>query len=78
MSMCPWKLLKVLLLIFRSKGSCSKDSLEEYAGDVSTVAPSNDFTGISTIPEEVSINTSFVIYFNRELKTGGLNPEAIC
>ena len=78
MSMCTWKFLTVLLLIFQSKGSCSKDSLEEYAGDVSTVAPANDFKVISTIPEEKSINTSFVIYFKRELKTGGLNLEAIC
>jgi len=79
MSKWPWKLLTVLLLIVLSSGSCSKDSSEEYAGGVSTVAPADDFTVISTIPEEnstkVSVNTSFVIYFNREIKTGGVNEK---
>ena len=65
MSICPWKLLIVLLLIVQSKGYCSKDSSKEYTGEVSTVAPADDFTVIPTIPEENSINTSFVIYFNR-------------
>ena len=79
MSKWPWKLLTVLLLIVLSSGSCSKDSSEEYAGGVSTVAPADDFTVISTIPEEnstkVSVNTSFVIYFKRELKTGDVNEK---
>jgi len=79
MSMWPWKLLTVLLLIVQSTGSCSKDSSEEHAGGVSTVVPAYDFTVISTIPEEnatkVSVNTSFVIYFNREIKTGGVNEK---
>ena len=69
MSIWPWKLLTVLLLIVLSTGSCSKDSSEEYAGGVSTVAPAYDFTVIITIPEEndikVSMNTSFVISFKR-------------
>ena len=56
-----------------------KDSSEEHAGGVSTVAPAYDFTVILTIPEEnaikVSMNTSFVISFKRELKTGGVNEE---
>ena len=79
MSMWPWKLLTVLLLIVQSTGSCSMDSSEKHAGGVSTVAPTADFTVISTIPEEnatkVSVNTSFVIYFNRELKKVGVNEK---
>ena len=58
-----------------------KDSSEEHAGGVSTVAPAYDFTVILTIPEEnaikVSMNTSFVISFKRELKIGGVNKELL-
>jgi formylglycine-generating enzyme required for sulfatase activity len=77
--MWPWKMLAVLLLIVLISGSCSKDSSEEYAGGVSTVAPADDFTVISTIPEDnatkVSVNASFVISFSRELKTGSVNEN---
>ena len=79
MSMWPWKLLTVLLFIVLSAESNSKDSSEENVGGVSTVAPADDFTVISIIPEEnatkVSVNASFVIYFNRELKSGGVNEK---
>ena len=43
------------------------------------VAPEDDSNIISTIPLEnatkVSVNTSFVIYFNRELKSGSVKEE---
>jgi len=79
MSMGPWKLLAGLLLIILSSASCSKDSSEEYAEGGSTVAPAEEFTVISTIPEDnatkVSVNASFVISFSHELKTGSVNEN---
>ena len=46
---------------------------------MSAGAPADDFTVISTIPEnnatKVSVNLLFVIYFNSELKTGEMNEK---
>lgn len=75
----PWKWLSVLLINSLIFGACGKDSEEEFSGSENTLSPEGTFYVISTHPEDnatnVSVNSSFVVNFSKELQSGSVNEN---